>query len=225
MKYYFVDHDNNPKECTKAFESVDSGDIVFLYYTDASKYMDMNMFEYFDNSEVNYDVIHITNKEKEAIDNRIKFDVIDLFQKKKNHDFEIYVVSKDKGYKSFESILLEKFDFDGYYCVTDFSRKPVVEQKVTPSKEKAKKPTNATTPKKSKNTQNVLTNEVVDHLKGKKGKLFDKQEIHEFLQQKHKNDKQKFTLSKYGFKTIKQLMKTVLAEGAKTKGEKYYWPK
>lgn len=218
MNIFFVDYENNQKECTKNYKKVKTEDIVYIYYTDNSNFMDMNMFEYFDNNGIKYNVFHITDNEKEAIDNRIKFDIFDLLKRKRNHDYNIYVISKDNGYKSLKNILAENFGFERYYCAVDFSCKENTEKAAESKAEPVKKPAEATA-KESKKSD-ILTAEVSEYLNSHKNEKFSTAEIHNYLQKKHKNETPKYTLKKYGFKTMKELLKTV--DGIKNKNDKYY---
>lgn len=224
MKYYFVDHDNNPQKCTENYKNVTSDAVVYLYYTDASRFMDMNMFEYFDFNNIKHKVIHVTDSEKEAIDNRIKFDIVELFQKQKNFDFEIFVISTDNGYRSVKNILSDKYNFKDYYCITDFSCNPASEQKAVKVKTAAKKAASNAVKKKADNvtsifTKDVLIKEISDYLHSNKNAKFSSADLHKYLQKKHKGE-DKFSLKKYGLKTMKQLL--ALVDDIKCKNDKYY---
>jgi hypothetical protein len=224
MKYFFVDHDNHPIECMKNYNNLNSESTVNVFYTDKSSLMDMNVFEYFNDNNIKHSLIHICDNEKEAVDNRIKFAIIEL-SRKIDGDSEIYVISRDNGYKSFKNILKDEYGFENYYCVCDFSCEPIPEQKQAAKKKDGGKTKNKAAKKPAKsvkndNTTSILSKEVFDYMNANKNKQFTSAQIHVYLQQKHKNDKPNFTLKKYGFKTMKQLMKTV--EGVKNKEDKYY---
>ena len=223
MKYFFVDYENNQKECFSGFKNLDKYSVVYIYFTEKSSQMDVLVLYSFKNKGINYKLKLVSDNEKEAVDNRIKYDVFSL-AKSINKDDCIYVVSSDKGFISVKNILEEKFGFSNYNCVSDFSCK-APDKKSKASDKGASQNKNKMKPAKATSTQNIsdrkkvtniLANEVYDYLNSNKHKKFNTVQIHTYLQKKHGN----FSLKKYGFSSMKKLLESV--DGIQTENKKYY---